>query len=278
MDQGLNPSYAEKMSLERNGSYKPFCTYEASAFRSTPGSNKLSISPNSNIGTPVESVSIEAMKVETGFIPRRKHAAPAFTPPEPALLQSTDSAAEEMKSSVCRTYQELPQPHYFVSSPPATPTEYSKEDVLPTNVPPVRAPANKSPSPESARKKSRKTPESSNEGNEGSESPQGVNEEKKQKNRVSAQKCRARKKEYIQSLEDKIQSLHAELARCKEEIKSLKEAQSANLMAESNANEYQAKYKEYMAALENALSRDQGEEVLQRLISGLSVLVALIVG
>ena len=72
IDQCLEPKFEEKFSHEHNESMKHMFTYEASAFKSSPRSNKLSISPPSNMGTPNEPVLTESMKIATGFVPKIK--------------------------------------------------------------------------------------------------------------------------------------------------------------------------------------------------------------
>ena len=61
---------------------------------------------------------------------------------------------------------------------------------------------------------------------------------KMEKNRVSAKKCRARKKVYIESLEAKVKELNHELEECRKEIQELKENQKSTLSIEySKKNE-----------------------------------------
>lgn len=259
MDQYLDPNFGEKMSFERNDSLKPFCTYEASAFRSTPRSNKLNISPPSNLpslGTPIEP--IEAMKIASGFVPKIKKDSLVLNSPGTSMI-------EDMKNNInIITQTRCYAPNPIVISP-VTPEFLQKNEYLPAQQPTVEHIS----LPESPSKKSRKSPESPNE-----EEPQGAMEtDKKEKNRVSAQKCRMRKKQYVESLEAKIAELNDELAKCKEEIKTLKEAQSANLLAESSANEYQIKYKQLMTALENSLSTQQNDNVIHQVIGELNVFI-----
>eukprot|EP00826_Nyctotherus_ovalis_P048492 TRINITY_DN5720_c0_g7_i1.p1 TRINITY_DN5720_c0_g7~~TRINITY_DN5720_c0_g7_i1.p1 ORF type:complete len:380 (-),score=103.80 TRINITY_DN5720_c0_g7_i1:101-1240(-) len=200
------------------------------------------------------------MKVETELDPGQKDAAPTPHTPEPSAVEDVkgdEGSADEM-------HQGPVQPHYYVPSPAATPSEHSKEAECPADTAPVQQPSVTTPPP---RKRRRRAPGSSN---GVTEPPQKLNKEKKRRNRLSAQKCRERKKEYILSLEAKIESLDTELTRCKKEIRRLKETQSANLMAEGNAKEFQAKYKKCITALENALSRDEDEEVLNQLINKLN--------
>jgi hypothetical protein len=264
MDNSLDPNFGEKMSFERNDSLKPFCTYEASAFKSTPRSNKLSISPNSNVigelGTPVES-----MKVVTGFVPKSKNNSSMFNSPGTNMI-------EEMKNNINGLYQQ-PSSHYYIPNPTivnSVSPEHSQTNVFSHTQQPL------DPIPESSSKKSKQSTESADGKSMKEDSPEAVETDKKEKNRVSAQKCRKRKKQYVESLELKIKELEEELVKCKEEIKKLKEAQSANLIAESNANEYQAKYKELISALNRAMDARQSDEILKQLIGELNVLYIIL--
>lgn len=258
MDQCLDPNFGEKMSFERNDNLKPFCTYEASAFKSTPRSNKLSISPPSNLGTPVEP--IEAMKIASGFAPKIKKDSLVFNSPGTSMI-------EDMKSNI----NGITQTHYYAPNPTVIPS-ITSGFMQRNEYPPVQQPTVER-IPESPSKKTRKTPESPNEGSMKEDSQEVAETDKKEKNRVSAQKCRMRKKQYVESLEAKIAELNEELVKCKEEIKALKEAQSANLLAENSANEYQTKYKQLITTLENSINTQQNENITQQLIGELNVFV-----
>eukprot|EP00826_Nyctotherus_ovalis_P040361 TRINITY_DN3975_c0_g1_i5.p1 TRINITY_DN3975_c0_g1~~TRINITY_DN3975_c0_g1_i5.p1 ORF type:complete len:495 (-),score=165.75 TRINITY_DN3975_c0_g1_i5:23-1507(-) len=256
----LDSNFGEKMSFEQNDSLKQFCTYEPSAFKSGPRSNKLSISPSSNIGTPIEPVSIEVAKFANGFEPRIKKG-PTFNSPGTSMI-------EDMKSEMDKTYRGQVNTHYFArpsESPVAS--ERPQRNVYPQL--PVAVP---NPVPEAvpSARKGKKDTGSSNEASIKEESLGVFETDKKEKNRVSAQKCRMRKKQYVESLEAQIKELNDELAKCKEEIKTLREAQSASLMAESNANEYQANYKKLVSALEDALATQQADQYVQQLIGELN--------
>jgi len=266
MDPGLD---LEKMSFERNDNAKPFGNYEASAFRSTPGSNKLNMSLGSNLGTPIDFT--ESMKI-TGFIPKIKNTSTMFNSPGTSII-------EDMKNNINGIYQNTSQlqNQYFASNLVVTPLDYLQKTAFPppTQQPPVsdhipEATCElKSETSEKTAKKTREKTESPNEDSMKGDSPRVAETDKREKNRVSAQKCRMRKKQYIESLEAQIAELNEELTRCKEEIKTLKEL--ANLAAESNANKYQAKYKELIAALESSLNIKQNDKTIQQLISELNV-------
>jgi len=262
MDNSLDPNFGERMSFERNDSLKPFFVYETSAFKSTPQTNKLNMPPNSDItdkmGTPVES-----MKVVAGFAPKSKNDSLIFNSPGTNMI-------EDMKNNINSIYQQ-PSTPYYVPNPTITSSvvsEYCQTNTFPN----IQQPLDFISSlPESSSKKSKQSTESVDEKSIKEDSPGIPETDKKEKNRVSAQKCRKRKKQYIESLEQKIAELSAELVKCKEEIKSLKEAQSANLIAENNVNEYQSKYKELISALKIAVDKNQSDEILKQLIGELNV-------
>ena len=116
-----------------------------------------------------------------------------------------------------------------------------------------------------------KAKDQSEELNVNEESSKLIDPDKKQKNRVSAQKCRMRKKQYIESLEAKIEQLNIELSKCKEEIKLLKESQAANLVSEGNLNAYVNKYNELLVALHNNVVTNQPTGIYQKVLEIINV-------
>ena len=80
-----------------------------------------------------------------------------------------------------------------------------------------------------------------------------------------------RKKQYIESLEAKIEQLNIELSKCKEEIKLLKESQAANLVSEGNLNAYVNKYNELLVALHNNVVTNQPTGIYQKVLEIINV-------
>eukprot|EP00826_Nyctotherus_ovalis_P022306 TRINITY_DN1733_c0_g1_i4.p1 TRINITY_DN1733_c0_g1~~TRINITY_DN1733_c0_g1_i4.p1 ORF type:complete len:172 (+),score=50.65 TRINITY_DN1733_c0_g1_i4:647-1162(+) len=99
---------------------------------------------------------------------------------------------------------------------------------------------------------------------------------KKEKNRVSAQKCRFRKKQYIESLELRIKELTEELAKCKEELQVLKSNKTDTTTHQDIFNEYKQKRFSSIKQMESMLADSQSEEMLSVLINEVNVRSAVI--
>ena len=101
---------------------------------------------------------------------------------------------------------------------------------------------------------------------------------KKERNRVSAQKCRARKKKYIESLENKIKELQNEIEQYKKENKILKEKQFENFEGKNVFKEYTKMHEELMKDLNKLIIEDRPEKEISELINKIKVTPILIVG
>jgi hypothetical protein len=98
---------------------------------------------------------------------------------------------------------------------------------------------------------------------------------KKEKNRVSAQKCRFRKKQYIESLELRISELTAELQRCKDELQMLKGNKEQAITQQTILQEYNKRHTDSIKQLESMVAENQTEEKLCELIKTMNVKVYL---
>eukprot|EP00826_Nyctotherus_ovalis_P065730 TRINITY_DN9669_c0_g1_i15.p1 TRINITY_DN9669_c0_g1~~TRINITY_DN9669_c0_g1_i15.p1 ORF type:complete len:265 (-),score=47.17 TRINITY_DN9669_c0_g1_i15:600-1394(-) len=94
---------------------------------------------------------------------------------------------------------------------------------------------------------------------------------KKEKNRISAQKCRLRKKEYVRSLEARIEVLTEELRKCKEELQVLKTSKELNSCIQSAINEYRQKRTASIKQLGSMVEKDEADEELYEAFSGMNV-------
>lgn len=94
---------------------------------------------------------------------------------------------------------------------------------------------------------------------------------KKEKNRVSAQKCRFRKKQYIESLELRIKELTLELAKCKDELQTLKNNKADATTHQNIFNEYKKKRLTLIKQMEIMLTDNQSEDMLSVLINEVNV-------
>lgn len=94
-------------------------------------------------------------------------------------------------------------------------------------------------------------------------------QEKKERNRLSAQKCRKRKKQYIESLESRIIELNKDIEKYKNEIKSLKESKKFSYPMKYTM--YKSNSKELMVKLYNGLVNNMEASEMRKLITDINV-------
>lgn len=94
---------------------------------------------------------------------------------------------------------------------------------------------------------------------------------KKEKNRISAQKCRLRKKEYVRSLEARIEALTEELRKCKEELQVLKTSKELNSCTQSAISEYRQKRTASIRQLGSLAEKEESDEKLREAVGGVGV-------
>ena len=101
------------------------------------------------------------------------------------------------------------------------------------------------------------------------------NQKKKEKNRVSAQKCRIRKKQYIESLEATINELTKELEKCKEELRLVKEMESENLATDVNAIKHHKNYTNLIMKLKSTIEDSNPKGVIHQLLGEINVILLI---
>ena len=218
---------AQAMAIDPVDGMKPFSTYEPSAFKSTPRSNNLSLSSNP-AGTPTPT---DSMKITSGFVPKIRKNSPTFNSPS-----STFGGVKNSPSSAFLplgpqyTYM---QPHPTMMQSPTLPPTLIQPDPIhvpivrlpvlavhaqditaPRYVPPeAQTPLNPSELDSAAypqdasENMSSEVKEEADDNSSDSQQPttkKGSKKGKKERNRVSAQECRRRKKQYLESLEQQV--------------------------------------------------------------------------
>ncbi len=270
-----------------------FCAYDASAFRSGSRSGNFSSpssNPSVNVTTPPDT-----MKVATGFVPKIKKE--SFGSPSTAFLPTHSAFSPHIPSPVTT---QAPQPAYTYASTmmmrdpmrgPMIPLAavlspfqsaglsmgMQRFQTAPTIPAPPPEPEAKSRDVE--REASESTPSETNKEQEGEEeddeSKSGTKKGKrckKERNRLSAQECRKRKKQYLESLESQVKQLTEELMACKKELKTLKDQKStAALEEEKIAAEHKRRSEELYARLKHAVQEQNGNAVLQDLVREIEV-------
>ena len=292
---------SQAMAMDQGESMKPFCTYEASAFKSGPRSNNLSGSSNSGAaGTPNVPTPPESMKIATGFVPKIKKPSPsppsilvptaigigvkattgsAFSPPSYIVSHSSHPPAPApaymLESSV-------PRPAFMpvipnIALPPAEPFQSVQYQAIRHSPAPVSEHDESSSQlpaygAESELPDVKEDPDSSDNNNPAEDrAKHPIEKGKKERNRVSAQKCRMRKKQYIESLEGQVKQLKDELTQCKEELKTLKEKHE-HLLLKDDPGHYKTVHIELLNKLHKALSENQPSQCIQDLIRNIDVL------
>eukprot|EP01022_Parablepharisma_sp_SALTPOND_P005298 TRINITY_DN1220_c0_g2_i1.p1 TRINITY_DN1220_c0_g2~~TRINITY_DN1220_c0_g2_i1.p1 ORF type:complete len:367 (+),score=20.81 TRINITY_DN1220_c0_g2_i1:6960-8060(+) len=304
MDQcfGFNSSgkTPQAMVMDQSDSMNRFCTYEASAFKSTPRSNHLSGSPNLAVGTPNMNTPTDSMKIASGFVPKIRKNSPAFNSPSTTFatanpIKPTAGSAFSPPSQPYTSYApHQPPPHvpgapsdlgHFPLLPPLLPSpallpHQEGYPTIPAQPIPTTHPAGITSEPsepsqvpegsESVAFEAKEDLEGSSDTPKDSKKP--VEKGKKEKNRVSAQKCRMRKKQYVESLESQVQQLKDELAKCKQEIKIMKEKQEqAVLRGEHDPTVYKARHDDLRVKLHKSLVSQQPTPHVQELIQAIDV-------
>ncbi len=241
---GLNSSGRPNvpMAVDPADSYRQLCAYEASAFRSGPRSSNLSASSNL-AGTPgAMPTPPETMKIATGFVPKIRKDSPSFNSPANTFMPAPKShVSGSAFSPAGQTYgfapahalqaaPGMPSPMYVPDAfhPPMPPLamlsqmQTAAQEGLPQAQfqagmfrvpapPPVPEPEPRPRPVESQElEASEEGPSESarGDGEGSSDEPKSGGKKckkaKKERNRLSAQECRKRKKQYLESLEAQV--------------------------------------------------------------------------
>jgi len=277
MDQvfGTNSSGRTPMAMDQGESMKPFCTYEASAFKSGPRSGNLSGTPgiipqaSPNGTTPPQ----ETMKI-SGFATKNKKGSPAYNSPGSAFMMNPN--IKPITSSA------FSPPNYTLTNPiipplqiqspliNSRPLEQSMETLnikkpdselsYPIENQPILEnsdPSQNIPCKDDSEENLESVGELSKPREKG----------KKERNRVSAQKCRMRKKQYIESLEGQVNQLKEELLKCKEELKIMKEKHDLAVLKGLNETSlFKVKQEELLNKLHYALDANQPSSFIQEIL------------
>jgi len=276
---GINPTggYGMGIKSEQNEFDRQLSISEPSLLRSTPQTIGFSVSFNSPFTSFVGSASRAPMNTSSGFTPKRKKEVSSLTQPlhnlttpmpiKPTVISGVDSYYGQGKTAAIPS--ENPTPSNFSANPMYT----SCPALLNQNfLPMARTPVSTS------QPMILESIGSSNSGVKSSDLDDNIIPKKtikKEKNRVSAQKCRLRKKQYIVSLELRIEELKAELERCKDELQTLKSKNEVTITQQSLLNEYNKRHMDSIKKLESMMLENQTEENLFELIKTMNVELCL---
>jgi len=276
---GINPTggYGMSINSEQNEFDRQLNTSEPSLLRSTPQTIGFSVSFNSPFTSFIGSASRAPMNTSSGFTPKRKKEVSSLTQPlhnlttpipiKPTVTSGVDSYYGQGKTAAILS--ENPVPSKFSANPMYT----SSPALLDQNFLPMpRTPVSAS------QPMILESISSSNSGVKSNDLDDNIVPKKtikKEKNRVSAQKCRLRKKQYIVSLELKIEELTAELEKCKDELQTLKSKKEVTTTQQSLLNEYNNRHMDSIKKLEGMMIENQTEENLCELIKIMNVKLCL---